>query len=202
MGYIQVILLSYLIGSSSMSYYLSKLKGVNLQKHGSKNLGASNTMILLGWKSGIVVAIHDILKAVIAIYLAKQIANNLAYIEAIAGVACVFGHIFPFYLHFKGGKGFASYIGMAIALNWKFAICLVIIILVVTLITDYIVSGTFTTILITPIYLGIERNSLYLALILMVASLLILYKHKENIIRLSNGSEIGLRKAHRGDYRK
>ena len=201
MGYIQVILLSYLIGSSSMSYYLSILKGVDLQKHGSKNLGASNTMILLGWKSAIIVAIHDILKAVLAIYLAGLIAP-LSNIQAIAGVACIFGHIFPFYLHFKGGKGFASYIGMTFALNWKFGLCLLLIILIVTVISDYIVSGTFTTILITPIYFGIERNSLYLALILLIASALILYKHRENIIRLSNGSEIGLRKAHRGDYRK
>lgn len=202
MAYLKVILLAYLIGSSSMSFYLSKLNHVDLTKKGSKNLGASNTMILMGWKAGILVALHDILKAVLAIYLASQIAGDLPYIRAIAGVACVYGHIFPFYLKFKGGKGFASFIGMTLALNWKFALALIVIIIIVTLITDYIVSGTLTSITITPIFFGIYNHNIYLALIILLASLVILYKHRENIPRIINGTEIGLRKAHRGDYRK
>ncbi|MFU7517875.1 glycerol-3-phosphate acyltransferase, partial [Clostridium sp. HCS.1] len=60
----------------------------------------------------------------------------------LAGVACVIGHIFPFYLKFKGGKGFASYIGMTIALDWQFAIALIILCVILTLITDYVVSAT------------------------------------------------------------
>ena len=64
MKYILVILISYLLGSSSMSFYLSRWKNVNLRDKGSKNLGASNTVVLMGWKYGALVAIHDIGKAV------------------------------------------------------------------------------------------------------------------------------------------
>ena len=155
MKYLIVILLSYLIGSSSMSFYIAKLKGVAITSKGSKNLGASNAMILMGWKAGIIVAIHDIFKAFLAVYIARRIAPELPFIGAIAGVSAVYGHIFPFYLKFKGGKGFASFIGMTLALNYKLALALMVIIIIVTLITHYIVVGTFTTISITPIYLGI-----------------------------------------------
>lgn len=97
MNYIMVILLSYVIGSSSMSYYIGKLNHIELNKVGSKNLGASNTMALMGWKAGILVGAHDILKAVLAVILARYFFSDLRYIGEIAGVSCILGHIFPFY---------------------------------------------------------------------------------------------------------
>ena len=81
MKYIIVIVVAYLIGSSSMSYYLGKLNGVELKKMGSKNLGASNTMALLGWKAGIIVGLHDILKAIVAVMLLKYIFPDLQYVK-------------------------------------------------------------------------------------------------------------------------
>ena len=126
MGYIIIVLISYLIGSSSMSYYLGRLNNINVSKKGSGNLGASNMVVIMGWKAGILVAIHDILKAVIAVVISRYLFVDLPYVGEIAGIACVIGHIFPFYLKFKGGKGLASYIGMTIALDWKFAIGLII----------------------------------------------------------------------------
>lgn len=202
MKYICVILLGYLLGSSSMSFYLSKWKKVDIQSHGSKNLGASNAMILMGWKAGILVAIHDIAKAALAVIFARMLFPDVTNIGAVAGVASVFGHIFPFYLKFKGGKGFASYIGMTLALNWKFALILIVVVALITLITDYIVLGTFTTIISVPTYMGITNQSLLLALILLTGTALIFYKHRENIVRLKNGTEIGLRSANRGDHRQ
>ena len=192
MKYIFVILISYLLGSSSMSYYLSKWKKVDIQSHGSKNLGASNAMILMGWKAGILVALHDIAKAALAVIIARILFPDTLYIDALAGVAAVFGHIFPFYLRFKGGKGFASYIGMTLALNWKFALILILVVALITLITDYIVIGTFTTIASVPVFMGIFNHSYLLPLILLVASAVIFYKHRENIVKLKNGTEIGL----------
>ena len=112
MEYAIIILVSYIIGTSSMSFYLAKLNNVDIRNHGSKNLGASNAMILMGWKAGILVGIHDIGKAFLAVYLMKYFFPDVLYVKEIAGVACVIGHIFPFYLKFKGGKGFASYVGM------------------------------------------------------------------------------------------
>ena len=201
MEYIIVILLSYIIGSSSMSFYLGKLNGVAINKTGSKNLGASNTMALLGWKAGIIVGLHDILKAVLVVMVARYVYGDLFAIGEVAGVSCILGHIFPFYLKFKGGKGFASYVGMTLALNWKFALILILIIVVLVLITDYIVAGTFSTMLLVPIILGIINSSFIIFGILALASIVMLFKHKENIMRLANGTEVGLRSANRGEHR-
>ncbi len=71
--YIVTILGAYLIGCSNMSLYLSRWKGVNLRAGGSKNLGASNAFALMGWKAGLLVAVHDIGKAVLAVELSKWI---------------------------------------------------------------------------------------------------------------------------------
>ena len=198
MEYAVAVILGYLLGCSNMAYYLAKGRKADLTKAGSGNLGASNATVLLGWKAGILVAIHDIGKAVAAVLAAKWLFPAAQFAGAAAGVACVLGHIFPFWLKFRGGKGFASYIGMTLALNWKLALCVLVAVVVVTLITDYIVCGTLTTIIVVPVYLGIT-HSLLMAAILAVATVVILIKHRENYPRMLNGTELGLRSAIRGD---
>lgn len=201
MHYILIALCAYILGSSSMSFYIGKLKGVKIQEAGSKNLGASNTMILLGWKYGILVGIHDIAKSALAVILAVYFFPNLPYVGVIAGVASVLGHIFPFYLKFKGGKGFASYLGMTFALNWKLALVICVIIVIATLITDYIVIGTTLTITIVPIFFGIVTKGWAVPLILLIATFVIIYKHRMNYVHIFKGTEIGLRSANRGEHR-
>ena len=200
--YIAVILVSYLIGCSNMALYISKYKGVDIRAKGSGNLGASNALVTMGWPAGVAVALHDIGKAVLAVVLAKHFCPQLPLIGAIAGVSCVLGHIFPFYLRFKGGKGLASFLGMTLALNWKFALVVFVLVALITLITDYIAVATLTTIVLVPGYMGIMYQSLSLVLILCVATVVILLKHRENLVRLCNGTEIGFRRANRGDDRE
>lgn len=201
MEYILVIVLSYILGSSNMAKYLAAIKKVDLTAGGSGNLGASNAVILMGWGAGVLTALHDIGKSALAVILARLVFPDAPYIGAAAGVAAVLGHIFPFWMKFKGGKGFASYLGLTLALNWKFAIAVLLLVVVVTLITDYIVAATTTTIVLVPIGLGFLTQSWVLPLILLVASGVIAWKHRENYVRIYNGTEIGFRKAGRGDYR-
>jgi len=193
MAYLIAVLFGYLLGCSNMALYLSKLHNVDFRSGGSGNLGASNATVLLGWKAGVLVGIHDIGKAALAVFLAQVFFPDTVRIGAVAGVSCVLGHIFPFYLKFKGGKGFASYIGMTIGLNWKLALAVCIAIVLVTLITDYIVAGTMTTIITVPTYLGITGRDTLLALILLIATAVIIFKHLENFKKILNGQEIGLR---------
>jgi len=201
MKYILVVLIGYLLGCSNMAYYLAKAAKADLRSGGSGNLGASNAVVLLGWKAGVLTAVHDIGKASLAVLLAKWMFPELEYAGAAAGVACVLGHIFPFYLKFKGGKGFASYFGMTLALNWKLALILAAAIVIVTFVTDYIVCGTLTTIITVPIYMGVHHSNLLLALILCIGTAVILFKHRENFPRMLNGTELGLRSAIKGENR-
>ena len=199
--YIAILLLAYLMGCSNMALYLSKYKGVDLRAAGSKNLGASNAMVLMGWGPGVIVAVHDIGKALLAVVLARHFGQGLPFIGAAAGVACVLGHMFPFFLRFRGGKGFASYLGMTLALNWKFALLLMVTVALVTFISDYIVVGTVTTVLLVPAFMAFTHG-LYFSAILCIATAAILIKHRENYVRIYRGTEIGLRKANRGEHRK
>lgn len=199
--YIAILLLAYLMGCSNMALYLSKYKGVDLRAAGSKNLGASNAMVLMGWGPGVIVAVHDIGKALLAVVLARHFGQGLPFIAAAAGVACVLGHMFPFFLRFRGGKGFASYLGMTLALNWKFALLVMVIVALVTFISDYIVVGTVTTVVLVPAYMAFTHG-LYFSAILCIATAAILIKHRENYVRIYRGTEIGLRKANRGEHRK
>ena len=201
MRYILVILAAYLIGTSNMAFYLAKYKKADIRAAGSGNLGASNTTLLLGWRAGVLVGIHDIGKAVLAVLLAQFLFPELPYVGAVAGVACVLGHIFPVFLKFRGGKGFASYIGMGLALHWKMMLVILILMVIVTVITDYIVAGIMTTIITVPVTLGILTRDWILPLILLVASGIMVYVHRENFVRILNGTEFGLSNAIRGDKR-
>lgn len=199
MGYFWMMIMGYLLGSSNMAFYLAKWKNANLRDAGSGNLGASNATVLLGWRAGVLVGTHDIGKALLAVLVAKWMYPELANVGAVAGVACVLGHIFPFYLKFRGGKGFASYLGMTIALNWKLALVVMAVVVLVTVISDYIVVGTVTTVVSVPVALGFLTGSVFPGLILLVATTVILYKHRENYLRILNGTELGLRSAIRGE---
>lgn len=201
MWYLLIALCAYIIGSSSMAFYLGKLTKKDVGKNGSGNLGASNTVVLLGWKAGVLVGIHDIVKAILAVLLAQWIFPDLDYAGVVAGVACILGHIFPFYLGFKGGKGLAPYIGMTIALDIRVAVAVVLVLVVATLVTDFIVAGTMTTILIVPVAEAVLTGSVILALLLCVPTAVMVFKHQDNFRRILEGTEVGLRSAAKGEHR-
>jgi glycerol-3-phosphate acyltransferase PlsY len=100
MGYVAVILVAYLMGTSNMALYLSMLKRCDIRDSGSGNLGASNTTLILGWQAGVLVGAHDIGKSALAVILAQLIFPDLPYIGPLAGGTGVMG-----LLHGKKGPG-------------------------------------------------------------------------------------------------
>ncbi len=201
MGYLLAAVIGYLLGCSHMAYYISIWKGLDIRSAGSGNLGASNATVLFGWASGVLVAAHDIGKAFLAVWLVKRLFPGLEYAGAAAGIACVIGHIFPFYLKFRGGKGLASWFGMTLALNWKLAVLVAVVVILVTLITDFIALGAISTSILVPVYMGFDTGSWVLALILSLGTVVMLCKHWENILRILRHEEIGLRSTVKGEKR-
>ncbi len=185
----------YFFGCHNLAHILSKRRGFDIRAVGSNNPGTSNTVITMGWKAGIMVGAHDIFKAFIPAVLAGLLLPQLTLASSVTGVAAVLGHIFPVTLGFRGGKGFAPYIGMMFALNWKFALVLAVLIVLITLITDYIAVATFTTVISFPTYSALVTKHYWMAAIIAIASAVIVYRHRENIVRIANGTEIGLRRA-------
>ena len=195
MAYIIAILTGYLLGCLNLAYIIGKIKNIKLKEVGSKNYGASNTVAMVGFKAGFLVFLHDLLKAYIAVVLLKYIFPGIPYASVVAGMFAVVGHIFPFYLKFDGGKGFASFMGMMIAISPIFTLCLMGAALIFAIIMDYIVAGTFTIITLAPLYVGVFQHDWISCFLISLVSLLILYKHKENIKNLitKNGKEMKIR---------
>ncbi len=191
--YIASMLVAYLIGSISTSLIISKMKKQDLRAGGSKNLGASNTTLLMGWKYGLIVGVCDILKGTLAVLFAKWLFADYAYLPFCVATAAVLGHIFPFYLKGKGGKGFATYVGIILGLDWRFFLIIGVSIILITLITDYIALGTFTTVVTFPVWLFFMSSIPWAFLIPTIASLVIIVKHFENIKRIIKKEELGLR---------
>lgn len=189
MLHLLTLLLAYGLGCSNMALYLSKRNKVDLRVGGSGNLGASNATILLGWKAGMLTALHDAGKALLAVLLTRLLFPDSTLLPAAAGIACVLGHIYPAPLKFRGGKGFAPYVGMTLALHWKFALVVLGVVVLVTLLTDYIVAGTTATVVMVPTYLGWSRQDILLAGILLIGTVVILCKHRENYVRIWKGTE-------------
>jgi len=193
MGYLISIFGAYLLGSVSMAYFLTKRKNIDAREQGTGNLGASNTKVLLGWGPAVIVGIHDIAKGVVAVLLARFLFPDLPNVGAAAGVACVLGHIFPFYLGFRGGKGLATFLGMTAALDWRVAIGTVVLLVVITLVTDYIGLATIAVSIAVPVALWFLTGDVGLVLILCAATVVMLCKHWVNLVRIRNGTEIGFR---------
>ena len=201
MGYVIAALLGYLAGSSSMAYYIGKWKKQDIREAGSGNLGASNTTVLFGWAAGVAVAIHDIAKAAFSVMIARWLFPELELVGAVAGIAAVLGHIFPFYLKFKGGKGLASYFGLVLALNWRLALVVMLLVAAITLITDFISVGAMSTVIFVPSYYAFTTHNWILVGILCVGTVVMLCKHWENVVRICNRTEIGLRSTAKGEKR-
>lgn len=201
MSYLFAALLGYLFGCSNMAYWLSRIKKVDIRKNGSGNLGASNATVLLGWGAGVLVAVHDIGKAVLAVVLAKLLFPEMEAIGAVAGVSAVLGHIFPFYLKFKGGKGLASFWGMILALNWKLALAMLLLGILITVVTDFISLAALSISVTAPVGIWLLEGGVLIPLILCIATAVMIVKHIENIQRIINHTEIGLRSTAKGEKR-
>lgn len=201
MGHIIACLLGYLMGSSSMTYYLGKLKNIDVRSRGSGNLGASNATVLMGWGAGVLVAVHDIGKGVLAVALSRLLFPELELVGICAGVACVLGHMFPFYLGFRGGKGLASFLGVVLALDWRLALGVALLLVIVTVVTDFIALGTLSVVVAAPVGLGFLTGSVWMPLILLIATVVMVFKHMDNLQRIQKGTEIGLRSTIKGEHR-
>lgn len=192
MKYLLCILVSYLIGSINPAYYFGKKKGINIKKEGSKNAGASNAVILLGKSIGAICALLDIGKACFAIRFCQRLFPTLANVFAVSGTACILGHIFPFYMKFKGGKGLACLGGVVLMYDLKFFFLFLLIEVIIALLTDYICFVPITASVFFPFAYGILTSNAIGALIFGIAAIVILLKHVENIKRIHVGREMRL----------
>lgn len=188
----QVILCSligYLFGNINAAYIISKIQGFDIRDRGSGNAGASNVIITIGKKAGLITAIFDITKAAVASTVAVTLFPRLRYAHILGGSACIIGHIFPILMRFHGGKGLACLGGMILSYNPEIFLLLLAIEIFLGFGLDYICVVPITgSIIFTGIYAFITGDAAG-TMILASVSLIILYKHIENLRRILIGTE-------------
>ena len=194
-------LFGYALGTVNPAYIIGRLRGFDIRKKGSRNAGASNALITMGKWVGIFSAVFDILKASAAYWLAPVIFKNFPYAAAIAAAAAILGHIFPFYMGFRGGKGTACLGGLVLAIDWRLLLFLLGIEITVALITDYLCLVPITASVALPLLYGffgdggldwllLAKGGWISAAIISVAMLAILIMNITNIKRMICGTEM------------
>lgn len=186
------LLVGYLMGAINPAYLIARLKGFDIRKRGSGNAGASNALILFGKTRGALCAAVDISKGYLSVFVMTRLMSDLPLAFPITATACILGHIFPFYMNFRGGKGLACLCGIVLCYDWRYFLVALTIALMIALTTRYICFIPITAAIAFPISYGLMRHDLWGALILTVASLVVLMKHMENLARIRRGTEMRL----------
>ncbi len=183
------IVFAYLIGSISSAIIVSKLFDLpDPRQHGSKNPGATNILRLSGKKFAIIVGIFDALKGLFPVVIAK-ILGAPPSIVAYTCLAAVFGHMYPIYFGFHGGKGVATALGALLGMHFLFGTSVIVTWLLVANLFGYSSLASLLSMIIMPLFSLFFLSRIDTFIPLLAITILVLFKHKDNITRLIDGTE-------------
>ena len=196
-----VAIFSYLLGSIPSGFLAGRIAGVDIRRHGSGNIGATNVLRLLGKKYGYAVFFADALKGFLAVRLAILFAEHSEttrmfsdYFGIIAALVCVIGHAFPVWLKFKGGKGVATSAGVMLGLAPVATMIAVVVWIVIFETTRYVSVASVTAAVALPTAIGIllrfhVTNSAAIFYSAIVLAAVVCWRHRSNFARLVRGTE-------------
>ena len=198
------LVIGYVFGLFQTAYIYGKLHGIDIRNYGSGNAGTTNTMRVLGTKAGLLVLLCDIVKCILAVVVTglvfgKTHPDMVYLLKLYAAAGAILGHNFPFYLHFKGGKGIAATAGLILSFHPYLIPMGVILFFGAFFTTHYVSLGSllvyagFFIELIVLGQLGIfgMPQNVLIEMYVIAGALTVMayYKHRENIRRLLSGTE-------------
>lgn len=193
-----LVILAYLIGSIPTAVWISKsVFNIDIRDYGSGNAGATNTFRVLGSKWGSIVMLVDVTKGVIAtslyILIPYYLSNELARTNfmIVLGLVSVIGHIFPIWANFKGGKGVATLLGMALAIQPMVALLCLVVFLFTLVITRFVSLSSMlagVSFMVLILFIFNEKETMY-RLFAIIVALMVIVTHQKNITRLIKGTE-------------
>ena len=196
--------IGYLFGLFQTSYIIGKRHGIDIRDYGSGNAGTTNMMRTLGTKAGVLTLLGDCLKCILAVTLVRlvfhtQYMDKMPLLVLYTAAGVILGHNYPFYLHFRGGKGIAATAGLVLSFHPAMAILGIIVFFCIFFTTHYVSLGSlavYECIMIETVVLGqigylhMAQNDLNELYILMaVLTVMAYWKHRGNIGRLLSGTE-------------
>lgn len=193
---ILALILAYLIGSIPFGLIIGKLKGIDIRNTGSHNIGATNVFRTIGPWYGVLVFILDGLKSGIFIILFKYIVVwnssffTLQIHPLIYGAVAILGHLFPIYLKFRGGKGISCFAGTMLTYMPVLSLISLATFIIVVLITKIVsISSIMASLALIVTYFLFQLNDIYLLVFISIMFVLVLIRHRTNLIRLVKGQE-------------
>ncbi len=195
---IVAIILAYLAGSVPSAVWAGKIfHGIDIREHGSGNAGATNTVRVLGWKTGIPVLLFDLFKGWLAASLpvfldaATDGSEQLLILQIICGMAAILGHVFPLFAGFRGGKGVATTFGVLLSLHPLLTLTCAGIFLIVLLISGYVSLSSMTAVAMFPVLLVtlFHTGSTIFIIFSVLVAVAVIITHLPNIKRLLKGEE-------------
>ena len=196
MSIILVILTSYILGSMPFSLWLGKLRGVDIRRVGSGNIGATNLARALGPRWGLLAFVLDAGKGFLAVFAAGYISSlfpdstvSLSLLKIIGGITAIFGHNWSMWIKFKGGKGVATSMGVFLGLApipLLFALAVWITIFVWS---RYVSLASIIAAISLPLWMWYKKADLSIIIFGYITCILIIIRHRSNIKRLIQGKE-------------
>ena len=195
-----IFLLCYICGSFPTGYIAGLyLKKIDIRNYGSGSTGATNILRNVGKKAAIVVLVLDILKAMTGVLITKLIISNITsyilnptwnpWLEILGGSSVILGHSKSIFLNFTGGKSVASSLGVLLILNPIVALGTLISFLITLLISRIVSISSIVGVLIANLLTIRSNEPLPYCLFMMSIGIYVIYRHRENIVRLSKGTE-------------
>ncbi len=196
-----VSLVGYLFGSLPTGHLVGRFLGVDISKHGSGNIGATNVLRVLGRRWGYLVFFIDTLKGFLAVraafylvQIAKIGVERIELVGILAAITCILGHTFPIWLDFKGGKGVATSAGALLGLMPAAIVAIFFVWLIIFQLTRYVSLASIGAAVALPVVVGILilRKSVTDAALLYFSILIagvVIWRHRSNLKRLINGTE-------------
>jgi len=184
-----LLAVGYLLGSIPSGFLAGRwLKGIDLRDYGSGSTGATNVLRNVGKAPALVVFLVDVGKGALAVLLAKSFGMS-AWLQVLAGLAALAGHIWPMWLGWKGGKAVATGFGMFLGLAWPVGLaCFGLFMAVISIFRIVSLSSVVAAIGL-PVLMVISGGSSAYVVVSLVASLMVLWRHRSNIQRLIAGTE-------------
>ena len=188
-----ILFFGYLFGSFPSGYLAGRIaKGIDIRSLGSGSTGATNVLRHIGKRAAITVFLLDVFKGVLSILLAKYLLLNDTWQVAI-GLSTLIGHIWPVWLNWKGGKAVATGLGIFLGLSWQVGLAtLGVFIIMITLfriVSLASISSALTLPLIMFLSFSSSNISLPFLIVSLLAMILVIWRHRENIVRLIRGKE-------------
>lgn len=192
---------SYLLGSIPNGLVFGKLLWhVDLREHGSHNIGATNAWRTLGKGPGFLIFLLDFLKGAVSVYLA-EVLTGIPFVMILAGVLAIVGHSCSLFLHFKGGKGVATGLGVITMLMPLPSLIVFLVWLAIVKVSGYVSLGSCIAAALVPVLAWAFSYTLEYTVFGVLAAAFIIVRHKSNIARLLNGTESKIHAGHRGNTR-